>query len=309
MVLDTGRPGGALVEFHPDGTHLFGGNNNGIQRWRLADRQEVGKQTGIAVGAISVSRDHKWIVCGTLEGAGVWDTGLREKVIHVEGTNDVRAVDVSPDSTRFATGTFTASIWSISGGERLVGPLLHDDYVTGIQFSPNGEHIATAHWGNSVRVFDSLGGDKLITIEIITPPKSPITPLLWSNDGRRIFVASDDKKIKCFDISTGSQLAESQILNDSNGNGTVRSIALAANGSFITTYANRTIFFLDASTLTRIGPIINESEDIGSIALSPDSNNLATGRDDGKISVYNLGDILLDVHDPPQVSSICPFVM
>ena len=129
-----------------------------------------------------------------------------------------------------------------------------------------------------VCVSDSrTGSDKLITGTITSIESlGPITPLLWSNNGQRIFAASDDSKIKCFDVSTGCQLAESQILNDGDDN--VKSIALATNGSFIATYSGRTIFFLDASTLTRIGPIINESENIAFITLSPDSNYLATGR-------------------------------
>ena len=153
-----------------------------------------------------------------------------------------------------------------------------------------------------------------LTVASVTSPSSPglshphraQSPRFMVKQRAANFAASDDSKIKCFDVSTGSQLAESQILSDGDGN--VKSIALATNGSFIATYSGRTIFFLDASTLTRIDPIINESEDIASITLSPDSNYLATGRRDGKISVHNLGHILLDMHDPRQVS-ICPFIM
>ena len=261
------------------------------------------------MGSICVSRDHKWVVCGTPEGASVWDAGLRERVIDVEGAHQVWTVDVSPDSTRFATGTDDSgvSVWSIASGRRLVGPLEHDGEVSGVKFSPNGEHFASACWQNSeIRVFDSHNGDELIdiTIETIALLRNPVAPLLWSNDGQRIFAASDDSKIKCFSVSTGSQLAESQILRD--GDNDVQSIALATNGSFIATYSGRTIFFLDASTLTRIGPVIDISEDIASIALSPDNNHLATGRHDGKISVHYLGHILPDVHDP-QVC-IRPFI-
>lgn len=54
--------------------------------------------------AISVSRDQKWVVCGTMKGASVWDTELSEKVAEVEGTSSVCSVDVAPDCTRFATG-------------------------------------------------------------------------------------------------------------------------------------------------------------------------------------------------------------
>ena len=295
------------VAFHPDGIHLLGGSNDGIQRLRLADGQEVGKQMGIRSFAIAVSRDHRWIVAGMGKGgASVWDAELREKVIDVEDTNTVWAVDVSPDSTRFATGTEEdASIWSISSGERLVGPLAlkHDSpFVRGIRFSPNGMHIASAS-RDSIHVFDSRTGDELINIKTTAPSLLINTPLAWSNDGRQLFAVSNDKKIKAFEVSTGSQLTESPILNG----GDVESIALATSGKFIATHAGRTIYFLDTSTLTRIGPFLEDSTKIYSISLSLDSRYLATGLHDGKIAVRELGHILPDLYGPFPVSIWPPY--
>ena len=132
MVVEVDHPDRTLyaVAFHPDGIHFFGGTRDGIRRWRVADGQEVGNEMGMDIDAISVSRDGKWVVCGTMTGASVWDAELQRKVVEVEGTNRVRAVDVPPESTRFATATWSgkASIWSITG-ERLVGPLEHDSAI------------------------------------------------------------------------------------------------------------------------------------------------------------------------------------
>lgn len=95
--------------------------------------------------AISVSTDRKWVVCSTGEGASIWDAEIQEKVADVEDRNSVNAVDVSPDSTTFATGADRAvSIWLITSGRRPVGPVKHDFYVTAVRFSPDGERIATA---------------------------------------------------------------------------------------------------------------------------------------------------------------------
>ena len=320
MLLDIGNPywQGVMsaVAFHLDGKHVVGGYDGGIRRWRLTDGQEVGKQTGlgIEVQVICVSRDDKWVVCGTKKGASVWDRELQKKVIDVEGEIAVDSVDVSPGSTRFATGTRngqaniwsmtrTGSIWSITGtGKRLVGPLKHDYWVTGIRFSPSGEHIATACY-TGIRVFDSQTGDKLVTIINADPPRwGASTPLAWSSDGQKIFAATSDNKIEVFDTSTGIQLAESRILRD--GNNGVPFITLAANGKFIATFANRSILFLDAYTLARIGPVIEDEKQIWSVAISPDSTRLATARFDGKIAIRDLGEILPDVYGPFDVS-IC----
>ena len=187
------------VAFHPDRVHFYGGTRNGIRRWRVADGQEVGKQAGMDLNAISVSRDGKWVVCGTTKGTSVWDAELQEKVVEVEDTDHVNAVDVSPESTRFATATEgrKASIWSITAGERLVGPLEHgSDVNRGIKFSPDGGHIAIACL-RSIHVFNSYNGDQLITIDNPMPDWDPITPIVWPSDSQ-LFTISKGGKIKSF---------------------------------------------------------------------------------------------------------------
>ena len=311
MVLDSRSGVVKTVVFHPDGKHLLSGTSDGIRRWRLADGQEVGKELGmVIIYAIAVSRDGKWIVCGTFKGANVWDGEMRKKGIDVEGTSTVGAVDVSPDSTRFATGTDEdgASIWSIASGKRLVGPLNHDGLVNGIRFSPTGEHVATAcHTG--IHAFDSHTGDKLVSIKIDMPGWIAITPLAWSSDGQQIFAASTDNRIRSFNVSTGSQIAESRLLHD--GNEDVYSIALVGDGKFIATFARHLISFLDTSTLTQISPVIEDSEQRWSIAVSVDSRYLATGQGGGKIILRDVSDILPDsAYGPfPVSSSVCAFIL
>ena len=262
--------------------------------------------------AIAVSRDGKWIICGAYNaGASVWDGETQEKVIHVEGEDTVDAVDVSPDSTSFATATRgepgEASIWSIPAGRRLVGPLIHATDVDDIRFSPNGEHIATA-CGENIRIFDSQTGDILVTINADLPTLwgAIRTTFAWSSDGRQIFAVSNANyitKIRAFDTSTGTALAESQELRDSGMH--IPSIALAPNGKLIATHAYRSISFLDTSTLARIGPVIEDDEQIRSIAISPDSTRLATARVDGKIAIRDLRKILPFSYAPTNVR-ICP---
>ena len=249
--------------------------------------------------AICVSKDQKWIVCGAEKGVSVWDGEMNEKVIDVQGTNGVWAVDVSPDSTRFATGTRAkeASVWSLTSGERLVGPLQHDDYVNGVRFSPTGEHIATACRGDSISIFDSQTGSQLVCIKTDIPIWLG-TPLAWSNDAQQIFTASRENKIRSFDVATGSQLAESQILD---GEG-FHSIALATNGKFIAAFTRQSISFMDTSTLARIYLVTEHSNQTRSISISPDNSYFAAGQYDGKILVRDLSKILPNSYGPFQAS-------
>ena len=303
MVLEGGAGAVWAVAFHPDGKHFFDGTSEVIRRWRVADRQELGKQTGMDVNAISVSMDQKWVVCGTENGASIWDAELRKKVVEVERMH-VISVDVAPDCTRFATGTTQgqANIWSITTGERLVGPLKHDSSVNGISFSPDSELIATAcEKDPPIRIFNTRNGDQLISIENSTSTKNPLTPIAWSMDGERLFATSKDNKIKSFDASTGSQLAEWKI-HDNNDSDRM-SIAVAANNTFIACCAGRFVSFWDTSAHTQIG-IVEDSENIKSITLSPDGCRLASGsRESGRIIIWDLSSVLEESYISTNVST------
>jgi len=259
------------------------------------------------LNAISMSRDHKWIVCGAADGASVWGAEIQKKAIEVEGTTYVHTVDISPDSTRFATSTeYGASVWNILTGERLVGPLQHNGSVASVKFSPNSDYIATlCPARNSIHIFDNHNGDHLIRINNkISRSLSAVTPLAWSSNGQQIFAVSSNHKIKSFDVSTGFQLVESQVHADND----VDCIALASNGNLLATFADHSISLWDTSTLTQIGPVIKDSHSQGiwSIALSLDCNYLATGGFDGNITIRNLSNILPDLYGPFLVSG-CAF--
>ena len=302
MVLEGGVGEVWALVFHPDGKHFFDGTNDEIRRWRVADGQELGKQTGMDMYAISVSRDQKWVVCGTTKGASVWDAEIRQKVAEVERGGRVLSIDVAPDCTKFATGTNQeqVTIWSITTGEKLLGPLKHGDYVMGVKFSLDGRRLATACYDDStIRIFDvDNGGNQLISIDSNPIPINSFLPIAWSTHGQQLFAVSKDYKIKTFDSSTGSPLAEWQIHENSHG---PMSLALSADGKFIASSAGRFISFWDTSTHTQLG-IIEETHNIESIALSPDEYHLAAGSDSGSSFIWDLRGILPDSYLPGNVS-------
>ena len=306
MVLEGGAGTVWAVAFHPDGNHFFDGTSEGIRQWRVADGQEVGKQTGMDLNAISVSMDQKWVVCGTEDGASVWDGEIRKKVVEVESGESVYSADVAPNCTWFATGTNgNASIWNIATGERLVGLLGHGGAVRGVKFSPDGGRIATASSDSAddraIRIFDSYNGDQLISIENPMSVVYPSTPIAWSVDSQRLFATSKDNKIKLFDSSSGSQLAEWKI--HENDDSDRISVALAANNKFIASSAGRFVSFWDTSTQAQVG-IVEDTQSIRSVALSPDGSRLVTGSEgSGKIIIWDLRGILPDPYLPINVST------
>ena len=72
--------------------------------------------------AVSVSRDHKWIVCGAQRGASVWDAAKQEGVFEGEGRRVVAAIDIC-----------LATMFAESGFPRLATACEHDNQLLTIK--------------------------------------------------------------------------------------------------------------------------------------------------------------------------------
>ena len=282
-----GRSVPSSVTFLVDGKHVVsGGDDRKIRCWRVKDGKEVGTpmDTGYGACGIAVSRDGKWIVSATWKSAQVWSAKSRKKVTEIrEHTKWVYAVDVSPDSTRIATGSDdkTACVWSLSTGQRLLGPWKYDDSVFAVKFSPDGRFIATAT-KTFIRIYDGRDGNLVVDVPIQVT-FSPNHSLAWSSNSKQLFVVSSGKII-CLDASTGATLSQWSIHDNEDNR-----IALASDGAFIAASAGPSLSFWDAATHKQIGPVVQHAAYVVSMAIS--ANHIAIGGPNS-ITLCRLCDIL-----------------
>ena len=281
--------GGVLsVAFLVDGKHVVSGGGQGeIRRWRVVDGMEVGTPMDAAnlVYNIAVSRDGKWVVGGTRGGLVRWNAESGEKVSEFKRhSHRVQAVDVSPDPTKIASGSYdnTACVWSLSTGQRLLGPWKHDDEVLAVKFSPDGRFIATATW-SSILIYDSRNGSCLVNVPIRVA-YSYNHSLAWSSNSKRFFAVSSGKII-CLDASTGATLSQWSIHGDKSNR-----IALASDSAFIAASSGSSVSFWDATTHEQIGSVIKHTANISCMAISA-NHDIVIGGDD-EITLGSLCNIL-----------------
>ena len=280
------------VAFVGDAGYIVGGDDNKIQHWQVIDGKEVREpmDAGFQVYSIAVSRDGKWIVSGTRDGqVRVWDAESHEKVSEFKGHDHttVYALDVSPDSTRIASGSgfsATVCVWSRSTGEQLLGPLQYVFDVAAVKFSPNGEFIATAT-GVSIQVYDSQDG-RLLFDSPIGVGSAYNQSLAWVSDSKQLFASSRDGRIHCLDVSTGRILSAWAVHSTDHP----RCIALASNGAFIAASTHSSVSFWDTVTHKQIGPLIRHRNDAEYMAISANGDLVISGG--GKIILRKLPDIL-----------------
>ena len=265
----------STVAFLVDGKHVVSGDEAGkIRRWRVEDGMQVGTpmDVGSWVRNIAVSRDGKWIVSGTSGLVQVWNADDGKKVTQTGGHSDwVTAVDVSPDSTKIAGGSDdnTIRVWSLSTGQKLLGPWECNGRVFSVKFSPNGRLIATATW-RSVLIYDSRHGNFVLDVPIRVA-HSHNHSLAWSSNGKHLFVVSPGKVI-CLDPFTGAMLSQWSTHGDK-----YNCIALASNGAFIATSFGSSVSFWDTTTHEQLGSVIEHTDIVGCMAISANDDIVIAG--------------------------------
>ena len=261
--------------------------------WRVDDGKQMATVEADDVRRLAVSKDGRWIAAGTDRGnVFVWDAKTYAKVISywdcskAYHSNSIEGVDFSPDSTClvFPSSWSSACILNIATRQE-VQTLDHGrERVTAAKYSPQGDRIATVAFRDSVQVWDSNDGRLLVHIPVGVDPDYN-TGLLWSNN--HLFTVSDHK-IKEFEASTGLTISEWSVVDRYH---CTWSIALPQHREFIAYSTERTVTFC---THTQLG-LIQHTQDIRSIALSPDDRFLAMGGEGGKITIKNLSRITVSI--------------
>ncbi|KAN0088035.1 WD40-repeat-containing domain protein [Tylopilus felleus] len=277
------------VTFSADGKHLLsGGRDQNVQVWRVLDGQRVATIKAKDVLCLAVSKNGKWIAGGRFCGdVFVWDAETYKRVWDYWEDSSIEALDFSSDSTKFVSGSWdgTATVWDVASGEKIWTLQHKRPAMTAVKFSSDGDRIATAIYKGSVRVSGCGCNNGQLLVDI------PATVTCWQNNGLRwfnnhIFVVSDNK-IKQLDPSTGSIVSEWAVPNSNY----YSCIAIPRDGEFIACSTSRSVIFWDLSTHWQID-IIEYTEDICSIALSPDNRSLAIGGGYGTIITKDLSHII-----------------
>jgi len=138
----------------------------------------------------------------------LWDVEQGQAVQKFqEHTGDVMSVSVAPDQNSFVSGACDshAKIWDIRSGKCVQTFQGHESDINSVQFFPNGLSFGTGSDDYSCKLFDIRADRELInyTHESI---REGVTSISFSNSGRFLFAAYDDKKVIVWDTLKGKQL-------------------------------------------------------------------------------------------------------
>lgn len=162
----------------------------------------------------------------------------------------------------------------------------HQEAVTSVAFSPNGNYLATASRDNTVKLW-SKNGKELKTLK---GHQGAIYGVAFSPDSKTIATASQDKTIKLWDLQ-GKELATLQ-----GHKGSVYSVNFSSNGQLIASTSRDETARLWNLKGQQLRVFRGHKKSVDDVSFSPDGKEIATVSRDGSLIIWNLaGENLLTI--------------
>jgi WD40 repeat protein len=211
---------GVTLTLSVDGKSLVTAGGEGAAKvWDLAkhlSRPFGGPDRAQAV-ALSEDGRHLATVNPDKDEVDIWDDGMTKDLWSIKGTGldagkDVKFSDValSPDGRYLMSRSEEGLIllWDVRSKERHSLPsdfLKYADVRSGLAFSSDGDHLATANAKNVVVWDIANSGVKYIHAE-------GITTLAFSRDGKRLATAGGDGTVQVWSLAADDLIARAQTL-------------------------------------------------------------------------------------------------
>ncbi|KAF8839807.1 WD40 repeat-like protein [Paxillus ammoniavirescens] len=262
---------------------------------------ETGEQQGRSmeheggVYGLAVTRDGKRILSGGDDKSiTVWDVETQEAIEEWgTHTSSIWCIAVSDSVDQLAASGDAYGkivIKEMKEGGQIKQSIDAGNSVRSLCFSPNGEKLACAanemdDGVHVVHVYDVESG------ELVLGPinhRKVVRCVLWSLDGNKLFSASDDRMIQCWDSKTGESIGQPWRGHDNY----VTSLSVSPDGTKLASAsADKTIRFWDARSGDPIERPLQHKSRIWAVTFSPASRSgefVASGGSDKKVTIWHV---------------------
>jgi WD40 repeat protein/serine/threonine protein kinase len=192
------------------------------------------------------------------------------------------------------------SILTLSGtsDESNVPMLGRDDCIHAAMLDPDGTRIVSGHYDGTIRVWDSVTGDKL---KEFRAHDRELWLMAVCLDGRRVVSCSWDKTIKVWDTKTFEVIRTIRTPEDE----LIWCAAVSPDGKLIASSAagKRVLRIWDVQTGLEAMTLGHHKSDVQCIIFSPDGKRIISGGREGDIKVWDAtaGKELMTLHVDPDV--------
>lgn len=139
--------------------------------------------------------------------AHLWDIKTGERIIELGDELDtILAADITPDHALVAIGgpRKRVQVLRTADGSVAYSITKHTDWVTALEFSPDGKHLVTADRSGNAHVWEARTGRP---VAALAGHKSIINAVSWRGDSQVVATASDDRDFRLWK-PTGEMLKQ-----------------------------------------------------------------------------------------------------
>jgi WD40 repeat protein len=264
------------VAFSPDGRTLAMGEQlGGIYLWDLATGAEAGVLKGhtSAVLSLSFSPDGRSLLSGGHDkNVILWDLARRSVIKRLPSPGLVDSVAFGPDGTTFASGdeAGTVTLWRVDARPTLAAGTV----PTTTRPTPDSQGPGPIAITGNGRTYAYAGDQEIIVRSFVNPTDATVLQghadhLAFSPDGRTLAAGNfSGNTLTLWDVEAGTH----RTLQDGG-----ELVAFSPDGRLLASAGKFTdIGLWDARAYTKIGSL-PLTEEIDSLAISPDGRTLAAG--------------------------------
>ena len=288
------------VAFSPDDRMLASASRDKtLKLWDAASGRELHTLTGHMnwVTSVAFSPDGRTLASASADGTlKLWDAASGRELRTLTGHRRwVHSVAFSPDGHTLASASEDnmLKLWDAASGRELRTLAGHRDFVTSVAFSPDGRTLASASYDHTLKLWDAASGQELRTL---TGHTDVVWGVALSPDGHTLASASRDNTVKLRDVASGRELHT--LTGHSKG---VTSVAFSPNGRRLLSEScverkayidcvNGALKLWAAATGTELHEFPGHSDDVSSVAFSPDGRFALSGSADKTLKLWDVSE-------------------